>query len=352
MKFENKNLKEFYRLEVQNLSKNTQKSKIYSIRKFLKIVNNGSIENLSKKHILRYIESDYFTNLSNSSKNLRLIHIKHFLKFHNKKDLADLFPKYKEKNKEINKNELISRDDLEKILKSAGDLRNKLLVMLLYESAIRKVELMSIRKKDFKFFDNYCNLYVSESKTKDRNIPLVETIPYLKEYFNKMNFKETDLIFDYDPSLINYLINQIEKKTKDKYPSFNKNLNPHLFRHSRLTELASNRKLNEPQLRKFAGWSKSSDMPSIYFHLDDSSIRNEIISQATDKKPKKTKDNRFEGIRCPNCSELNNKFNSFCWKCGKIISKELVAKKYQERQEIEKLKKDVEKLKKVFRDLM
>jgi DNA repair exonuclease SbcCD ATPase subunit len=172
-------------------------------------------------------------------------------------------------------------------------------------------------------------------------------MPYIKEYFNKYNPRENEILFDYADTYPNALLNRINKRTKKKFKDYNKDIYPHLFRHSRLTELANNRLLNEPQLRKFAGWSKSSDMPSIYFHLDDESLRKELINQEPKKKEKISFNKN--NIRCPNCSEINNKINAFCWKCGKVLNEELASKKFKEeqkiKQKIKKLKNENEKLK-------
>jgi len=45
-----------------------------------------------------------------------------------------------------------------------------------------------------------------------------------------------------------------------------KDVHPHLLRHSRATHLTQ-KGLNEPHLRKFFGWTRNSDTPSIYVHL-------------------------------------------------------------------------------------
>jgi len=57
------------------------------------------------------------------------------------------------------------------------------------------------------------------------------------------------------------VIKQIAKRSK-----IQKRVTAHIFRHSRLTELAREN-LNESVMRHFAGWSRSSQMPSIYIHI-------------------------------------------------------------------------------------
>ena len=70
--------------------------------------------------------------------------------------------------------------------------------MVMYEGALRRDELLNIRKKHIKFESGYIILKVAKSKTIKRDIPLVESIPYLKEYFYTNFFEPDDLIFPYN----------------------------------------------------------------------------------------------------------------------------------------------------------
>ena len=160
---------------------------------------------------------------------------------------------------------------------------------------------------------------VAKSKTIKRDIPLVESIPYLKEYFYTNFFEPDDLIFPYNEAhYLNIYLNNLKNRIAKKYPEWkSKKLNPHLFRHSRLTELALS-KLNEPQLRKIAGWTANSKMPSIYFNLDDS----DIISIMTEDVVQKPKPKRVKIINCPICNVENSEQNIFCWKCSNVIDNE------------------------------
>ena len=57
-----------------------------------------------------------------------------------------------------------------------------------------------------------------------------------------------------------------------------KKVYPHLFRHSRATQLA--RYLTEMEMKIFFGWSKNSNMPSVYVHLSGRDIDEKIIQLA------------------------------------------------------------------------
>ena len=115
------------------------------------------------------------------------------------------------------------------------------------------------------------------------------------------------------------ILNSLAEKLAIKYPDRwkGRKLYPHIFRHSRLTELAAG-KLNEAQIRKFAGWSAGSQMPEIYFHLDDQDIINILIKG----KVKTPEPKEFKSVICPICNVENSEQNIFCWKCSNVINNE------------------------------
>ncbi len=111
----------------------------------------------------------------------------------------------------------------------------------------------------------------------------------------------------------NVVNNKKKVKIRPLY-SFTIILIEHLFRHSRLTELALT-KLNEPQLNRIAGWTPNSNMGRVYFHLDD----DDIIEIMTDGEIQKPKPKKFRPIICPICNVENNHQNHFCWKCNNVL---------------------------------
>lgn len=281
------------------------------------ILENVDINKLTKQDINDFLSCEWFDKLSNNTKNQYLIRIKKYLKFSNREDLIEELgdKSYKEEERTLSKTDLISREDLELILKYCN-LKLKTLIMVLYEGALRIDEALNIRLKHIKFNGGYAILRVEISKTKQRDIPLIESIPYLKEYLNNKHFEPNDKIFPYKwNSTVNGTLDYLKKRLIRQYPEWkNKKLNPHIFRHSRLTELAAG-KLNEAQIRKFAGWTPSSNMADIYFHLDDS----DIIKILTNEEIQKPKPKKFKPIVCPICNVENNQQNYFCWKCNNIL---------------------------------
>lgn len=326
------NIKRYKLTELNHLSFGTQLNHLMSITKLFesndqriirnnlkynkKILKHTDISLLTENDIMDLLEGNWYNSLKPQVQQLNILRIKAYLKFSKRLDLVELLPKrFKSERNQLSKNDLISREDLNIILKFC-DSKKSALIMVMYEGALRRDELLNIRKKHIKFMSGYAILNIVKSKTLKRDIPLTESIPYLREYFDKYYIEPEDLIFPYKrPIYLNMYIKGLKNRIAKKYPEWKtRKFYPHLFRHSRLTELALS-KLNEPQLNKIAGWTPNSNMGKVYFHLDDS----DIINIMTDDVVQKPKLEKFELIICPICNVENKHQNYFCWKCNNVL---------------------------------
>lgn len=307
----------------------------------------------TEQDIKDFLNSKWWNNLSSSTQKMHLNRIKNYLKFSERNDLANFLPKkINGKVKNLSKNDLINRDDLKQILKNCN-LQYRTLIMIIYEGALRIDEALNIRRTDIKFNSGYVILKISESKTYSRDIPLIESIPYIKEYLGTNDFEPREKLFDFKRNInLNNYLNFISKKLANKYPKQwkGKKIYPHLFRHSRLTELART-KLNEAMIRKFAGWSADSTMAKVYFHLNDEDVINILTNEAVEiPKPKPIKPKI-----CQICNKQNNEESLFCWKCGNVfkegdekkIAVEIIGQPYK----IEQLREENKQLKENLNNL-
>jgi len=107
-----------------------------------------------------------------------------------------------------------------------------------------------------------------------------------------------------------------------KRAGIKKKVHPHLFRHTRLTELAKD--LTEPQLRIFAGWDRSSTMPAVYVHLSGKDVddkllqlagKKDIVEQEKEKKERET----LKPKVCPRCEKINSAEARFCGACSMAL---------------------------------
>lgn len=339
----NPDFDDYFAFKLEQLSYHSQQTNLNALYRFYKLTDKFIPKDLIKDDIKNLLSNEKFKKLSDRTKNTYLSELKKYFDYFGRKDLIELFPKYKVKSKELNKTDLINRKELDLILKNVN-IQKKAMIMINYEGALRREELVNILFKNVQFEEGFVNVYTGKSKTVMRNITLIESIPYLKEYINENDFKPEDNIFDFHPQWITTYYGRLTDKLKKKYPDWKKNLYPHLFRHSRLTELALT-KLNEPQLRKFAGWTKDSQMASIYFHIDDTDIRNILVEQ-NGHEYKKPKTKTFKKLICKSCKTENNQQNAFCYKCGHVVNKDrIVVDRLEEKEDIELLKQENKEMK-------
>ena len=128
-------------------------------------------------------------------------------------------------------------------INSPYDLRDRLILELLYATGIRVSELVSLKKNDIDF--NNQSIRIFGKGRKERVVYYNDVVAnllrdYLKIY-NEMNKNNLDYLFlnhqggCLTTAGISYIINQVIKKI-----SFKKHVTPHMLRHSFATHLLNN----------------------------------------------------------------------------------------------------------------
>ena len=182
-------------------------------------------------------------------------------------------------------------------------------------------------------------------KTKPRTLPLINSIPYIKEWIrihpqgnnsdswlfvslskNSRGAKLSDdgLLKQYKeqyrdrffPTLLN--IDTVSERDKAYIKNMlTKPWNLYIFRHSALTQ--KSQILKEHVLRSHAGWSTTSKMPQVYIHYFGTESSNSILEAYGIVKDDQARRNLSTLKQCPNCSEPNTEFSKFCTKCGMVL---------------------------------
>jgi integrase/recombinase XerD len=257
------------------------------------------------------------------------------------------------------------------------------------DSAARPHELLKLRIKDVVFKltpDNkkqYAEILVN-GKTGTRHIPLIDSIPYIKDWITNHHPQAGNSnsillcglgkslnraigvialykIYQYYkqeffPKLLDNNNPNVPPEDKQKICELlKKPWNPYIRRHSSLTEKSGI--LKEHHLRQFAGWSPGSNMHLKYLHYFGNES-NDSILEAYGIIPKDQQS--VDGLRpkqCPNCNEPNKPDSKFCAKCRMILSYDAYTETTQEKQEkddalsslsdqVMKLMQEVQELKK------
>jgi integrase/recombinase XerD len=288
-----------------------------------------------------------------------------------KPKVVNNIPALPRKEKSIYKpSDLWTEDDDFIFLKYCPSKRDKCFHAMSWDTGCRPHELLKLRIKDvsFKIYEKkqYAEVFVN-GKTGTRHIPLIDSIPYVKDYLNHEHPQSGNpnaiFLCAYGKSINKILssqnLNKIYKNYKNnfftellkdqKVPQednekikelLKKPWNPYIRRHSALTH--KSKILKEHTLRQYAGWTPRSNMPQRYIHYFGNEA-GESLLEAYGITPK---DSKYSGAlkskQCPNCDEPNKPDSKFCVKCRMVLTydayDETIKETKEKEQEIELLR--------------
>ena len=211
----------------------------------------------------------------------------------------------------------------------------------------RPHELLKLRIKDvvFKMAGDrqYAEILLS-GKTGQRHIPLINSIPYLKDWLDDHPVSgnpNSPLICGFGKSLGRaissvalhgiyriYKIKLFPKLVED--PSIapedknkirellKKPWNPYIRRHSALTD--KSKILREHVLKQHAGWSGGSQMHLKYLHYFGNESSESILEAYGIVTKDQQLQDQLKPKPCPNCSEPNKPDFKFCAKCRMVLT--------------------------------
>jgi hypothetical protein len=257
-------------------------------------------------------------------------------------------------------------------LKYCPNIRDRCYHAMAKDSSCRPLEILNIRIKDIVFKmagdRQYAEVVVC-GKTGQRHIPLINSIPYVKDWLDIHPLKyipdsylicrlgkgrgrklvaETSLNKTYVDhkkyfqSLLDSHPTSPSISPEDKLKIadlLEKPWNVYIFRHSALTQ--KSKILKKHVLRQHAGWTPTSNMHLCYVHYFGNESTESIL-EAYGLKPSAQEVDKLRPIQCPNCTELNKMDSRFCVKCRMILSYDAYTETVQDSN---KFKDDITQLK-------
>jgi len=103
-------------------------------------------------------------------------------------------------------------------------------------------------------------------------------------------------------------------KLAAKHAGIAKRVNPHFFRHSRLTATA--KFLPDAKLRVFAGWTPDSRMSGTYIHLSGADLDADFEKQAGMEPETKPEKSVLAPKTCTRCQAASPGTAEYCIRCG------------------------------------
>ena len=232
--------------------------------------------------------------------------------------------------------ELVTEEEVKKMISVADKPRDRALLAALYESGCRIYELLTIRMKHVTF-DKYGATISVSGKTGSRRVRLVFAVGYLQDWLNKHPYNQDTESFVWlkganSHDLVGYArVRDILQELADR-ANIRKKVNPHNFRHSRASFLASH--LTESQLKEVFGWTQASRMASVYVHLSGKNTDAAILKVYGKVVEEEVKGGVLVPKTCLRCKTENETTNKFCKLCGIPLDtetqRELISKEVQQ----------------------
>ncbi|MCL2690963.1 MAG: site-specific integrase [Candidatus Bathyarchaeota archaeon] len=235
----------------------------------------------------------------------------------------------KEKDSRVTPESLLTPDDFAAIIKASTNKRDRAMLYVLFEAALRPGELLTMTICSVIFKDEYC-LIAANGKTGIKRIPLVLSCKPLLEWLeDHPNKTEPDaplwcaLDNNHLGKRLSYrhfsaIIKRIAQKGGIK-----KDIWPYLYRHTSLTAMA--KVFTEARLEQFAGWTYGSKMTSRYVHFSARDLEDAVLELHGLKTA--TKDAGIAKLfDCPRCGNKNPAGKVRCACCGIVLDKETALK--------------------------
>lgn len=366
-----------------NIKESTKEGKIKCLVRFSTFVKHVPFEKVTKKYILGYLtslkkpESLDPQHRSIGTYNGRQMILLKFFRWFNNPNEADsrkrLTPDCMNGIKHLPRMEksvykpsdLWTQEDHKVFLKYCPSSRDKLYHAMAYDTSARPNELLGLRIRDIFFRKTsdgtqYAEIVIT-GKTKSRTLPLIFSLPYLKQFlqehpqgtnpdawlfisYSKQN-KDGRITRDgllkkyeqykrrYFPSL---LLSDTVSETDKTYirSMLMKPFSLYIFRHTALTHKSVF--LKEHILRDHAGWSMTSKMPQVYLHYFGTESANSILEEYGIIKNDSTSKSILKPIQCPNCQQLNNSESRICTSCKMILKYDAYTETLDEKAKKEK----------------
>lgn len=301
-----------YMPEQRNMSKHTQTSYRKALEMLVDFVKEQAkvplqdvtFEMLTAETITAFLDSlETARGNEISSRNVRLAAIRAFLKYAADRNVANVAILQEMKNVAVKKQNKVEVIDymtmtaisaiIEQIDVSVPiGLRDRTMLILLYDTGARIQELISIKLCDLRF-GKAPTITLHGKGGKVRSVPLLEkTVQYLSKYLLKFHrdapmISDTPLFYAVAHGVqhpltdrrIRYLLKQYADRAREVCIEVPENVYPHMFRHSRAMHLYQ----NGMDLTLISEWLGHADLETtrIYYAHADTEHKRAAIAKAT-----------------------------------------------------------------------
>ena len=243
-------------------------------------------------------------------------------------------------SREIKPESLITQEEVNQLIAVCENARDKAIFSTLYDSGIRLGELLTMRIRDVDF-DEVGALLKVTGKTGYRQVRVVgNSIPYLRAWIEihpKGKNKDSVIFCNLSEGirgrmLTHHDVYSIFKKVSRR-AGITRRINPHLFRHTRATILAS--KVTEAPLESQMGWVHGSKQTKTYVHLSLRDQDNAILKAYGIEVKDDRKIEEQRPTECSRCHKLNPSNSLYCNTCGMPLDVKTAIELDEKKREVE-----------------
>lgn len=180
----------------------------------------------------------------------------------------------------INENNLVTEEEIEKMLRFAESYKEKAFLFLAFQTGARPQELINLRWRDIKFEDNYADVTLYSNKTgKSRTFPVTKAKEHLwnwKQNYSFVNVQPNDYVFVSrwrEKPMTSPGLNKILRRLASR-AAINKDVWNYLLRHSQATRLYE--ELPTPLVEKLMGHK---NMSHVYAHISNKKAREVMLEK-------------------------------------------------------------------------
>jgi integrase len=377
-----------------NIKASTAESKVKSLLWLSKYLNDKPFEEMTKQDILSYLNSlrkstsiDPQQKWIGSYNNRLRYYAKFFRWLYNKEEpdyrkrisppcIQGLRQLPRQEKSSYKPSDLWDSREHATFLKYCPSARDRCYHAMANDISARPHEILNLKIKDiiFKSTDEgiqYAEVLIRGGKTKPRTLPIIDSLPYLKEWLQqhpsggnrdswlfvsladanigkKLNRDSLLAKYQYQYKAIHFprLLQDQTVAEPDKAIIRNmltKPWNLYVFRHSALTE--KSQILTESTLRDHAGWTMTSKMPTVYLHYFGTESAKKLLEAKGVIQRNNMSVNLLKSKPCPNCSEPNKPDAQFCMKCKMVLSynsyKDALEEKQRREEEVKSIREEM-----------
>lgn len=317
--------------ENMGLSNGTRTVQLYMLVQFLKETDKdfGDATEADLRQVIRT------KNARATKENWKTFFIK-FFRWYGKPELIAWIKHAKNKENKKRPEDMMTEEEVLKIIDSCLCFRDKTMIAVMYDTGVRLGELLGLNCGDVVNDGDHVTITV-DGKTGVRTLGLISSAPYvlrlLAEEHPRKNDRKSPLFLSYNHGRYLKRLSQayawMMTKQASKRAGIQKNVHPHIFRHSRAT-LFAKLGMNTEAMKLYFGWADTSNQPATYIHMSNQDVIDIARELVTGEKSKKKHERSILlPVKCPRCQTENESGRDYCRQCWLPLSQTGISKDNQ-----------------------